>query len=114
MQRDSKQMELHGGFQAHLPTFVSPMVLEMVTKFPDEIALNEVPRLSTWPVQFHDHGTKEDHIALYFFARDLERYASKYSQILSAVYMVFLFCFLHMKFCCGTAMKGATGFCWRI
>lgn len=72
-------MDLHGGIQAHLPTCVSSMVLEMVNKFPDKIALNEVPRVSTWPIQFRDCGTKEHHIALYFFAQDVERYPPKYS-----------------------------------
>ncbi|PKI38195.1 hypothetical protein CRG98_041448 [Punica granatum] len=80
--RGSKLIDLHGGFQAHLSTCVSPKVLEMVTKFPDKIALNEVPRVSSWPIQFRESGTKEDHIALYFFAQDLESYERNYRGLL--------------------------------
>jgi hypothetical protein len=45
----------------------------MVNKFPQNINLDEVPRLSTWPRQFHISGAKEENIALYFFAKDFER-----------------------------------------
>lgn len=61
------------GFQAHLSTCASPRVLEAVNNFPQKVMLNEVPRLSTWPIQFEENGVKEDNIALYFFAKDLER-----------------------------------------
>lgn len=82
MQRGNKQIDLDGGFQAHLPAYVSPMVHEMVAKFSDKIALNEVSRVSIWPVQFREYGTREDHIALYFFAQDRERYPPKCSVLL--------------------------------
>ncbi|KAK4773516.1 hypothetical protein SAY87_028535 [Trapa incisa] len=82
VQRGNNQIDLHGGFQAHLPSSVSPMVQEMVTKFTDKIALNEVPRMSSWPVQFRDNGTREHHIALYFFAQDLESYQRNYKGLL--------------------------------
>lgn len=42
---------------------------------PPKIILEEVPRLSTWPVQFLDNYATEDNIALYFFAVDLERFS---------------------------------------
>ncbi|KAK4791597.1 hypothetical protein SAY86_032010 [Trapa natans] len=82
VQRGNKQIDLDGGFQAHLPSSVSPMVQKMVLKFPDKIALNEVPRVSSWPVQFRDNGTREHHIALYFFAQDLESYQRNYKGLL--------------------------------
>lgn len=64
---------MHSGMQAHLSTLASPKVAEVMNKFPEKFSLNEVPRLSTWPAQFQDIGTKEDHIALFFFAKDIER-----------------------------------------
>lgn len=45
-----------------------------VNKFSNRIVLYEVPRLSTWPIQFQENGVGEDNIALFFFAKDLERY----------------------------------------
>ena len=68
-----KLPDLCSGMQAHLSSCASPKVLEVVNKFPLKIHLNEVPRLSTWPMKFHEDGAKEDNIALYFFAKDLER-----------------------------------------
>lgn len=73
VQKSGKRPELHDGIQAHLSTFASPKVPEVVKTFPSKILLNEVPRLSTWPLQFQESGVKEDNIALYFFAKDLER-----------------------------------------
>lgn len=73
MHRGGKPSELCCGIQAHLSSCASPRVLEVVNKFPQKIHLNEVPRLSTWPTKFHEDGTKEDNIALYFFAQDIER-----------------------------------------
>ncbi|KAJ6744088.1 RING/FYVE/PHD ZINC FINGER SUPERFAMILY PROTEIN [Salix purpurea] len=62
------------GIQAHLSTCASPKVLDVVSKFPQKINLDEVPRLSTWPRQFHVTGAKEENIALYFFAKNFESY----------------------------------------
>ncbi|XP_039034089.1 LOW QUALITY PROTEIN: uncharacterized protein LOC120170160 [Hibiscus syriacus] len=76
-----KPPEFWGGIQAHLSTLASPKVLEVVNTFPLEVPLNEVPRLSSWPTQFQNGGPKEDNIALYFFAKDLESY-EKYYKIL--------------------------------
>lgn len=73
LQRDGNVLDLCGGIQAHLSTCASPKVLEVVKKFPHKIPLKEVPRLSVWPTQFHQSGVKENNIALYFFAKDLER-----------------------------------------
>ncbi|XP_039006071.1 uncharacterized protein LOC120133579 isoform X2 [Hibiscus syriacus] len=77
-----KTPEFCGGIQAHLSTLASPKVLEVVNTFPLEIPLNEVPRLSTWPTRFHNGGPKEDNIALYFFAKDLESYEKYYKVLL--------------------------------
>lgn len=61
------------GFQAHLSAYVSPSALEVAKQFPCKILLEEVPRLSSWPLQFHENSPKEDNIALFFFAKDNER-----------------------------------------
>lgn len=73
MCRSGKQPGCYDGFQAHLSAGASPRVLETVNKFPRTVLLNELPRRSVWPIQFEKTGVSEDHIALYFFARDLER-----------------------------------------
>ncbi|OMO96675.1 hypothetical protein COLO4_15143 [Corchorus olitorius] len=80
--KSGKLPDLFGGIQAHLSTLASPKVLEVVSTFPHKVSLNEVPRLSTWPTQFHDNGPKEDNIALYFFAKDLESFEKNYKVLL--------------------------------
>ncbi|CAH8364694.1 unnamed protein product [Eruca vesicaria subsp. sativa] len=75
------QLAMHSGMQAHLSTLASPKVAEVVNKFPEKFSLTEVPRLSTWPAQFQDVGTKEDHIALFFFAKDVESYERNYKPL---------------------------------
>ncbi|XP_065852678.1 protein PARALOG OF AIPP2 isoform X2 [Euphorbia lathyris] len=81
VRRGGKVFDLYGGVQAHLSTCASPRVLEVVSQFPHKISLDEVPRLSTWPKQFHDNGPKEYNIALYFFAKDLESYEKSYKNL---------------------------------
>ncbi|RDX94140.1 Bromodomain adjacent to zinc finger domain protein 2B, partial [Mucuna pruriens] len=76
--RNGKPPDLYTGIQAHLSACASPKVLEAVKKFLPEVSLNEVSRLSTWPSQFHQGGAKEDNIALYFFAKDIERQEYEY------------------------------------
>ncbi|XVF06832.1 hypothetical protein REPUB_Repub06bG0085100 [Reevesia pubescens] len=83
--KSGKPPEFCGGIQAHLSTLASPKVLEVVHTFPHKVSLNEVPRMSTWPTQFHESGPKEDNIALYFFAKDLESYEKNYMFILDAM-----------------------------
>ncbi|KAK2658446.1 hypothetical protein Ddye_004979 [Dipteronia dyeriana] len=83
--RGGKLLDLCGGMQAHLSSCASPKVLEVVNKFPQKIHLNEVPRLSTWPMKFHEDGAKEDNIALYFFAKDLESYERNYNGLLDSM-----------------------------
>lgn len=73
MRKIINQSAMHSGIQAHLSTLASPRVAEVVNKFPETFSLNEVPRKSTWPTQFEKLGTKEAHIALFFFAKDTER-----------------------------------------
>ncbi|MFQ6635645.1 hypothetical protein Gotur_010677 [Gossypium turneri] len=80
-----KPPELCGGIQAHISTLASPKVLEAVNSFPHKVSLYEVPRLSTWPAQFHDSSPKEDNIALYFFAKDLESYQNNYKVLLDTM-----------------------------
>ncbi|KAL5767551.1 hypothetical protein ACOSQ2_014334 [Xanthoceras sorbifolium] len=83
--RGGKLPELCGGIQAHLSSCASPKVLEVVNKLPQKIHLNEVPRLSSWPTKFHEDGAKEDNIALYFFAKDLESYERNYKGLLDSM-----------------------------
>ena len=71
--RNGNPPDFCAGVQAHLSSCASPKVLEAVNKFLPKVPLNEVSRLSAWPSQFHHVGAREDHIALYFFAKDIER-----------------------------------------
>ncbi|CAN1132183.1 hypothetical protein LINPERPRIM_LOCUS14244 [Linum perenne] len=80
--RGGKITNIYGGIQAHLSTWASSKVLEVVNKFPENIRLDEVSRSSTWPRQFHEVGTTGDNIALYFFAKDLESYNKHYKGLL--------------------------------
>ncbi|XP_044498759.1 uncharacterized protein LOC123220565 isoform X3 [Mangifera indica] len=83
--RGGKVSDLCGGIQAHLSSYASPKVLEMVNKFPQKIQLHEEPRLSTWPAKFHESGAKEDNIALYFFAKDHESYERNYKCLVDSM-----------------------------
>lgn len=71
----TQAQESFDGIQAHLSTHVSPKVFEVVTKFSDKLQLEEVPSGTVWPVQFQKTEPSEEHVALFFFARDLERLA---------------------------------------
>ncbi|KAF5450617.1 hypothetical protein F2P56_030950 [Juglans regia] len=82
LHRGGKLPEFCGGFQAHLSTYASPKVLEVVNKFSPKISLHEVSRLSTWPSQFYESGANEDNIALYFFAKDNESFERNYKSLL--------------------------------
>ncbi|XP_043715589.1 uncharacterized protein LOC122663985 [Telopea speciosissima] len=83
VQRSGMLPELCDGIQAHLSTRASPKVLEVVNRFPSKVQMEEVPRLSAWPVQFQEHPATEDNIALYFFAKDLESYERSYRSLLN-------------------------------
>ncbi|XP_010463720.1 PREDICTED: uncharacterized protein LOC104744372 isoform X1 [Camelina sativa] len=72
---------MHNGMQAYLSTLASPKVVEVVNQFPVILTLNEVPRLSAWPAQFQDLGAKEQHVALFFFAKDIESYEKNYKPL---------------------------------
>ncbi|KAL5568287.1 hypothetical protein UlMin_024862 [Ulmus minor] len=85
VQNSANLLDSYSGFQAHLSTCASPRVLEVVGKFPQKLSLKEVPRLSTWPTQFYGSGAKEDNIALYFFAKDLESYDRNYKCLLDGM-----------------------------
>ncbi|PON49500.1 Zinc finger, FYVE/PHD-type [Trema orientale] len=85
VQRSGSSVDLCGGIQAHLSTCASPRVHEVACKFPSKLFLSEVPRLSAWPTQFYDGGAKDDNIALYFFAKDLESYERNYKGLLDGM-----------------------------
>ncbi|KAG6474939.1 hypothetical protein ZIOFF_064156 [Zingiber officinale] len=74
--------EIIGGIQAHLSNFASPKVHEISCQFPYKIQLEEVPRVSLWPLQFQETGPKENNIALYFFAKDSESFEKTYQKLL--------------------------------
>ncbi|KAH6771025.1 hypothetical protein C2S52_015828, partial [Perilla frutescens var. hirtella] len=80
--RSGQTFELCDGIQAHLSTCASPKVVEAVNKFKNRIILNEVPRVSTWPVQFQENAVREDNIALFFFAKDLQSHDKIYKVLL--------------------------------
>ena len=82
--RNGMPPDLYTGIQAHLSACASPKVHEVVKKFLPEVSLNEVSRLSIWPSQFHQGGAKEDNIALYFFAKDIERQGYEYHSFIDS------------------------------
>ncbi|KAF8379092.1 hypothetical protein HHK36_028521 [Tetracentron sinense] len=82
VQRSGRLPDFYDGIQAHLSTWASPKVLEVVNKFPHNVLLEEVPRLRTWPTQFQDNYALEDNIALYFFPKDVESYERNYKSLL--------------------------------
>ncbi|KAK1399336.1 hypothetical protein POM88_009199 [Heracleum sosnowskyi] len=79
--KSGKLPDIYDGFQAHLSTCASPRVIETMNIFPHKVLLNEVPRLSTWPIQFVETGVREAHIGLYFFAQDYESYVKCYKNM---------------------------------
>nr|GMC58059.1 uncharacterized protein LOC109179093 [Ipomoea batatas] len=82
VQKSGKAFNLYDGIQAHLSSCASPKVLDAVNKFPWKVILNEVPRLSSWPMQFKECGVSEDNIALFFFAKDIGSYEKSYKVLL--------------------------------
>lgn len=72
--RIGRLTETVDGIQAHLSNVSSPKVHELACQFPCKIQLEEIPRVSLWPLQFQDIGPEENDIALYFFAKDAERF----------------------------------------
>ncbi|KAH9302678.1 hypothetical protein KI387_014261, partial [Taxus chinensis] len=67
--------------QAHASTCAASKVLDAAKKFSSSILLEEVPRLSSWPMQFHYSSPNDENVALYFFAKDLESYERSYKKL---------------------------------
>ncbi|XP_042063889.1 uncharacterized protein LOC121807688 isoform X1 [Salvia splendens] len=80
--RSGQTFELWDGIQAHRSTCASPKVIEAINKFNNRISLYEVPRASTWPIQFQKNGVGDDNIALFFFAKDLQSHEKMYKVLL--------------------------------
>ncbi|XP_076922564.1 protein PARALOG OF AIPP2-like [Bidens hawaiensis] len=80
--RSGRAAEFWDGLQAHLSMCASPRVVEAVNNFPHKILLNGVSRVSAWPTQFENSGVKEENVAIYFFAKDLESYEKSYLVLL--------------------------------
>ncbi|KAM7274005.1 hypothetical protein ACFE04_028669 [Oxalis oulophora] len=74
----AERHDLCDGIQAHLSTGAAPKVVEVVNKFSSKMPMVEVPRLCSWPTQFKHIGAKENNIAFYFFAKDVESYEKNY------------------------------------
>ncbi|KAJ6835108.1 uncharacterized protein M6B38_124055 [Iris pallida] len=74
--------ELFDGIQAHLSSCASPKVRDVVMKFPSTFQLEEVSRIRTWPWQFQGSSPKEENIALFLFAKDVESFERSYCKLL--------------------------------
>ncbi|KAG2676616.1 hypothetical protein I3760_12G061100 [Carya illinoinensis] len=83
--RNGKLPSSCSGVQAHLSTHASPKVFDVVLKLPQNVILEEVPRLSTWPTQFSGNLATEDNIVLYFFAKDPVSYERNYKSLLECM-----------------------------
>ncbi|CAN6460306.1 unnamed protein product [Victoria cruziana] len=81
VQRGGRMADFCDGVQAYLSTCASPKVVEAANGFPSRVQLEEISRLSLWPVQFHAKYPTEDKIALYFFAKDVESYERDYKKL---------------------------------
>ncbi|XP_066387939.1 protein PARALOG OF AIPP2-like [Miscanthus floridulus] len=79
---DGNSPEIFDGFQAYLSTCASSKVREVGEQLPDKIQLAEVPRHSSWPLQFNEVNPTEDNIALFFFAKDVGSYERAYGKLL--------------------------------
>jgi len=73
------------GIQAHASTCAASKVLDAVKKFSSKLQLEEVPRCSSWPLQFQYSHPSDENIALYFFAKDHESYGKSYRLLLEHV-----------------------------
>ncbi|XP_020685898.1 uncharacterized protein LOC110101886 isoform X4 [Dendrobium catenatum] len=81
--RAGRLVECCDGLQAHFSSYASGKVLEAAKKFPPyKVQLEEVPCISSWPQNFHGNHAKEQNIALFFFAKDIESYRSNYCKLL--------------------------------
>ncbi|KAJ1254053.1 hypothetical protein BS78_K128100 [Paspalum vaginatum] len=74
--------QMFDGFQAYLSTCASSKVREVGEQLPGKIQLAEVPRHSSWPLQFKEVNPSEDNIAIFFFAKDVESYERAYGKLL--------------------------------
>jgi hypothetical protein len=66
-------------------TCAASKVLDAVKKFSSKLQLEEVPRCSSWPLQFQYSHPSDENIALYFFAKDHESYGKSYRLLLEHV-----------------------------
>ncbi|KAJ4777998.1 RING/FYVE/PHD zinc finger superfamily protein [Rhynchospora pubera] len=85
MRGTTQAWESFDGIQAHFSAHVSPKVFDVVAKFSDKLKLEEVPWGTAWPGQFQEIKPSEEHVALFFFARDLESYVVSYSRLLQSL-----------------------------
>lgn len=95
--------------QAHLSTYVSNKVHEVVHKLPQKLLFKEAPRLSMWPTQFKKSPPTEDYIALYFFAKDIDRFVKYFLCVEDLNFLSVNFTYFY-AFC--AVMKEAIRTCW--
>ncbi|XP_042448546.1 uncharacterized protein LOC122033566 isoform X2 [Zingiber officinale] len=81
----TRSLTVLDGFQAHLSSYVSPIALEVAGQLPCKVQLEEVPRLSSWPLQFCENNPKEDNIALFFFAKNIDSYENYYWKLMDNI-----------------------------
>ncbi|KAJ3689574.1 hypothetical protein LUZ61_018738 [Rhynchospora tenuis] len=85
MRGGAQGWESFDGIQAHFSTHISPKVFDAVAKFSDKLQLEEVPWSTAWPGQFQEIKPSEEHVALFFFARDLKSYEVSYGRLLRSL-----------------------------
>lgn len=81
----AKSFNYFDGIQAHASTRAVSKVLDAVKKFSPKLHLEEVPRCSSWPLQFQYSHPSDENIALYFFAKDHESYEKSYRLLLDHI-----------------------------
>ncbi|XP_071919932.1 ASI1-immunoprecipitated protein 2 isoform X2 [Coffea arabica] len=74
IQNSSRLPRILYRIQAHLSTMSSSKIPEAVKNFSNKILLEEVSRLTAWPIQFQEYYPQDDSIGLYIFAEDIESY----------------------------------------
>lgn len=97
------------GIQAHASSCASRKVHEIACKLPQKILAEQASCLVLWPTQPSESQAKEENIALYFFAKDLERFKVLLYIMLPCMMTVCL-TFLYTSY---AAMKVTTGSCWN-
>jgi len=103
-----------------LSTSASPKVLEVASKLPCKLRLEEVSWISSWPLQFQGINPDEHNIALFFFAKDVERFCLLHHSLFFNIYLLII-CMLFLRMhdltlrhvVLITVMKGVIASYWK-